>query len=53
MVVENVTDTNDLTYLSAQQRLTTKDGKAYYKEKQKHQKNGGNFGNKNQILTIS
>lgn len=33
MVVENVTDTNDLTYLSAQQRLTTKDGKAYYKEK--------------------
>ena len=24
---------NHLTYLSAQQRLTTKDGKAYYKEK--------------------
>lgn len=33
MVVENVTDTNDLNYLSAQQRLKEKDGKAYYKEK--------------------
>ncbi|CYV35742.1 hypothetical protein HO918_01155 [Streptococcus suis] len=33
MVVENVTDTNDLNYLSAQQRLTTKDGRAYFKEK--------------------
>ncbi|HFR3702978.1 TPA: hypothetical protein ACHVE0_001990, partial [Streptococcus suis] len=33
MVVENVTDTNDLNYLSAQQRLNQKNGKAYYKEK--------------------
>lgn len=33
MVVENVTDITDLQYLSAQQRLTTKDGRAYFKEK--------------------
>lgn len=33
MVVENVTDTNDLNYLSAQQRLNQKNGRAYYKEK--------------------
>lgn len=33
MIVENVTDTNDLNYLSAQQRLNQKNGKAYYKEK--------------------
>lgn len=33
MVVENVTDTNDLNYLSAKQRLNQKNGKAYYKEK--------------------
>ncbi|HFU4010839.1 TPA: hypothetical protein ACGO3O_002026, partial [Streptococcus suis] len=33
MIVENVTDTNDLNYLSAQQRLNQKNGKAYFKEK--------------------
>ncbi|HEL2084727.1 TPA: hypothetical protein TY899_002076 [Streptococcus suis] len=33
MVVENVTDTNDLNYLSAQQRLNQKNGRAYFKEK--------------------
>lgn len=33
MVVENVTDINDLNYLSAKQRLNQKNGKAYYKEK--------------------
>ncbi|HFU4218834.1 TPA: hypothetical protein ACGO8M_002283, partial [Streptococcus suis] len=33
MIVENVTDTNDLNYLSAQQRLNQQDGRAYYKEK--------------------
>ena len=33
MIVENVTDTNDLNYLSAQQRLNQKNGKAYFQEK--------------------
>lgn len=33
IVVDNNKDTTDLVYLSAQQRLKEKDGKAYYKEK--------------------
>lgn len=33
IIVDNNKDTTDLVYLSAQQRLKEKDGKAYYKEK--------------------
>lgn len=33
ITVENTTDITDLQYLSAQQRLNQKNGKAYYKEK--------------------
>ena len=35
IIVANTTDVTDLQYLSAQQRLNQKDGKAYYKEKNK------------------